>query len=146
MTEKEFRKLKRDDLLGLLLEESRENTELSGQIRRLREENNGLREAASRLQKQLRQKDQELSSVLERMEKKDSELDELRRSIEALKEKRTLRIENAADDMSELALRFRDVFETAKKTADLYLAHIEVLEAANAKRTAGTGDPGSESH
>ena len=172
MTEKEFRKLKRGDLLELLLAESRENTGLNNQLEQLTKEKKTLLKINAQLRQQLqdkdaelakafaglqqkdadlakalesmRQKDAELSSALTGIQRKDAALDSilagmqereaaftaLQKQTDELKADRELRMEKAADDVMNVTLKMREVFETAQKAAELYLTHIENLSAS----------------
>ena len=135
MTEKEFRKLKRGDLLELLLTESRENTDMNHQLEQLQEQKKTLMKINAKLRQQFQQKDTELSAVLQRMEQKDLEIRELRQNVEELRKARDLKIEKAADDITDVTLKMRGVFETARKAADLYLAHIEGLSKSSEQQS-----------
>ena len=135
MTEKEFRKLKRGDLLELLLAESRENTDMNHQLEQLQEQKKTLMKINAKLRQQFQQKDTELSAVLQRMEQKDLEIRELRQNVEELRKARDLKIEKAADDITDVTLKMRGVFETARKAADLYLAHIEGLSKSSEQQS-----------
>ena len=155
--------MKRGDLLELLLAESRENTDMNHQLEQLQEEKKTLLKINAKLRQQLQQKDEELSAVLRTMEQKDAELSaafqtmkqkdeeldaalhnmqqmhieiqELRQNVEELREARDLKIEKAADDITDVTLKMRDVFETARKAADLYLAHIEGLSKSSEQQS-----------
>ena len=135
MTEKEFRKLKRGDLLELLLAESRENTDMNHQLEQLQEQKKTLMKINAKLRQQFQQKDTELSAVLQRMEQKDLEIRELRQNVEELRKAREFKIEKAADDITDVTLKMRGVFETARKAADLYLAHIEGLSKSSEQQS-----------
>ena len=74
MNEKELRKLRRQDLLQLLLLQSREMTKLQNDFRTLEQAHITMQESRARLMEKLDDKDAQLARLLERLDEKDAQL------------------------------------------------------------------------
>ena len=112
MTEKELHRLKRRELLQLLLAQSEELAEVQSQLEKTTEERDQLSETYERLRK--------------RLDQKDAHIHGLRELLEAQRTKRQIEI-GEAGNIAEAALRLNGIFEAAQKAADQYLYNIRTL-------------------
>ena len=84
MTEKELHKLRRHDLLQLLLAQGREAAQLQDRIRELTESQGQLQQANDRFIERLDDKDAQIQRLKDRLDEKDAQADRFK---ERLKEK-----------------------------------------------------------
>ena len=139
MTEKEFRRLRRGDLLQLLLAESRENNLLTEENASLHDQLDVRTQEAERLRSELADRDTQLSQLWARMDAKFLQLEQLRRQLEArdvevASLRRQLRESTSlaglqldeVGSIAEAVLRVNGVFETAQRAADQFLAELRI--------------------
>ena len=81
MTEKELRRLRRQDLLQLLVEQSREAARLQAESDGKSEELAQLDESYERLKEKLNEKDDQLERLKEKLNEKDSQLEKLKEKL-----------------------------------------------------------------
>ena len=136
MTDKEFRKLKRGDLLELLLAENRENTELSRALEESRQEKQSLLKEISGLKQQTEQRDAEIKNLWKKLEEKEADLAELQREFEELKSARHINISEAGS-IAEASLLLSGIFEAAQRAADIYLTNVRLLGSRKAPEEDG---------
>ena len=140
MTDKELRKLSRQDLLQLLIMQSKEEASLEEELKetkyneqrqfesneRLRDRLNDREETIEHLKEKLSGKDQKLNA-------KDEEIAELKRQLEDLKTRGIAVSEGGIVEGRELgsiadcAMALNDVFAAAQKAADMYVANAKRL-------------------
>lgn len=113
MTDKEFHKLGRRELLQLLLAQAKEADELRGQLTETTEQLHQLEENYERLRK--------------RLDQKDEQIHKLRDSLQAEKKKREIELADAGS-IAEASLRLNGIFEAAQRAADQYLHNIRLLQ------------------
>ncbi len=121
MAEKELRRLKRRELLQMLLVQCEETERLSQETDAMKEEMGAVMESYERLKKKLDIKD-------ERLNQKDKIITELKREIEEMKtakEEGTEEIGSAAD----AARRLGEIFEEAQKAVEQYMIHVKTHSA-----------------
>lgn len=112
MTDKEFHKLGRRELLQLLLAQAKEADELRTQLTETTEQLQQLQENYERLRK--------------RLDHKDEQIHKLRDSLQAEKKKREIELEDAGS-IAEASLRLNGIFEAAQRAADQYLDNVKML-------------------
>ena len=135
MTDKELRKLSRQDLLQLLIMQGKEAATLEEQLneskyneQRQFDSNERLRDRIADREETIEHLKEKLAAKDEKLNSKDKEIAELRQQIEMLKEKGFSIDSNGAIDGSELgsiaeaALAINNVFAAAQKAADMYVA------------------------
>ncbi len=130
MAEKELRRLKRRELLQMLLVQCEETERLSQETDAMKEEMGAVMESYERLKKKLDIKD-------ERLNQKDKIITELKREIEEMKtakEEGTEEIGSAAD----AARRLGEIFEEAQKAVEQYMIHVSAKKSPfETERAAG---------
>lgn len=112
MTEKDLHKLRRHELLQLLLEQSEENAELRKQL--------------AETEEQLHQLEATYERLRGRLDKKDMQIHGLRDTLAAQRHRREIELEEAGS-IAEAALRLNGVFEAAQKAADQYLHNVQLI-------------------
>ena len=85
MTEKELHKLRRQDLLQLLLLQSRESAQQQAAFEELKQGAAQLRESNERLKGKLEEKDSQIERLKGRLDQKDVQIRALRAELEALR-------------------------------------------------------------
>ena len=143
MTEKEFRKLRRRDLLQLLVAQGKENIQLQeeldttkGELAQSQESNEKLKarldekdlhfqESNERLKAKLDEKDARIEKLKGRLDQKDARIHELREQMEHWLNSRRIELEDAGS-IAEAALRLNGIFEVAQQAAEQYLYNIRV--------------------
>lgn len=121
MTTKELHRLKRRELLQLLLAQSEEAEE----IRKKLEETSAELELTASNYERLRK----------RLDQKDAQIAELRATIEEERTKRRIELDDAGN-IAEAALRLNGVFEAAQAAAEQYLENMRIRQAAMDAREA----------
>jgi hypothetical protein len=123
MTDRELRKLRRQDLLQLLLDQGREFERQRQQSREF--EMNLIQSEATceRLKSRLDDKDSQIERLKGRLDKKDAQLRELREMLERQQNFRRIEIEKAGS-IAEAALKLNGIFEAAQRAADQYLMNV----------------------
>lgn len=123
MADKELRRLKRRELLQMLLVQCQETERLQQELNEIKEQYNTMAESYGRLKKKLDIKD-------ERLNQKDAKILEQRREIEQLQEFNELkRVE--VGTIADASLRLNEVLEEALRAAQQYLVNVR-------KQTGGT--------
>lgn len=115
MTDKEFHKLGRRELLQLLLAQAKEADELRAQLTETTEQLSQLEENYERLRK--------------RLDQKDEQIHKLRDSLQAEKKKREIELADAGS-IAEASLRLNGIFEAAQRAADQYLHNVKMLQGS----------------
>lgn len=124
MTEKELHRLRRQDLLQLLLSQGREALELQA---KLNEAGSALIQTQAdydRLKEKLDEKDAVIEKLKGRLDTKDVRISELKKEIEDFRLDRKIQIEKAGS-LAEAALRLNGIFEAAQKAADQYIYNLQ---------------------
>ena len=135
MTDKELRKLSRQDLLQLLIMQGREAATLEEQLneskyneQRQFDSNERLRDRIADREETIEHLKEKLAAKDDKLNSKDKEIAELKQQIQMLKEKGFSIDSNGAIDGTELgsiaeaALAINNVFAAAQKAADMYVA------------------------
>ena len=123
MTVKELQKLGREDLLILLVEQSREAKDLERQQEEKKAQMLKLGESNIRLQAKVSEKDAQIERLMGRLNGKKERIKELEEEIEAWHSNRQAGMENAKN-VAEAALRLNGIVEAAQRAADQYLYSI----------------------
>lgn len=122
MADKELRKLKRRELLQMLLVQCEESERLQEELDEITAEHEAMAESYERLKVKLNVKD-------ERLNQKDERIAELTREIEEMKASREIELAEAGS-IAEAALRLNGIFEAAQQAADQYLMNVRRLSEA----------------
>lgn len=143
MTEKEFHKLRRRDLLQLLVAQGKENIQLQSESdetkaelaqlqenyerlkKKLDEKDAGFQESNDRLKARLNEKDALIEKLKGRLDQKDARIRELREQMEEWLNSRRIELEEAGS-IAEAALRLSGIFQVAQQAAEHYLYNIRV--------------------
>ena len=132
MTEKEFSKLKRRDLLELLLSQIQEDERLerrgAAMAARITKQENSL----THLKERLDEKDAQIERLKKRLDDKDAQITVLRDTLERERTSRRIELDEAGS-IAEAALRLSGIFEAAQDAADRYLENVK-LQAAGSLR------------
>lgn len=127
MADKGLQKLKRRELLQMLLIQCEETERLQKESDELRTEFDTMAESYERLKVKLNVKD-------ERLNKKDAEIAALKAQIEEMKTSRVIELAEAGS-IAEAALKLNGVFEAAQEAAEQYLQNVKRLsEEAEAEK------------
>lgn len=124
MKEKELNRLRKQDLLSLLLTQGKEAAALQEQITGLsvslteKEHNN------ERLKAKLDEKDELIEKLKGRLDDKDARIKELEERLREWRESRNIELEEAGS-IAEAALKLNRVFEAAQKAADQYIYNLK---------------------
>lgn len=121
MVDKELKRLRRRELLKMLLVQCEETEKYSQEAKELRAELEDLTARYERLIGKLNVKD-------ERLNQKDAQIAELKNTIEEIKASREIELEEAGS-IAEAALRINGVFEAAQRAAEQYLMNVKKLNA-----------------
>ncbi len=129
MADRELRKLKRRELLQMLLVQCEETERLQRETDEVKKEFDKMMESYVRLKKKLDLKDA-------RLNQKDAKIAELQETIEEMRSSKAIELEEAGS-IAEAALKINGVFEAAQRAAEQYLMNIRQLsEKASAKAPA----------
>lgn len=143
MTEKEFSKLKRRDLLELLLSQIQEDERLERRGAAMAARITKQEKSLTHLKERLDEKDAQIERLKNRLDEKDAQIVVLRDTLE--RERTSRRIElNEAGSIAEAALKLSGIFEAAQDAADRYLENVK-LQAAESLREEAEGHPQDES-
>ena len=123
MTEKELHKLRKQDLLQLLLAQGREAAELQEQITKLSASLEETEAGNERLKTKLDEKDELIEKLKSRLDEKDARITKMREIMRAWRANRQIELEEAGS-IAEAALKFNKVFEAAQKAADQYIYNL----------------------
>lgn len=119
MAKSELQKLKRRELLKMLLLQCQETERLEKELSEITAEYETMAESYGRLKEKLNVKDA-------RLNQKDARIRELQNEIEEMKASRVIELEDAGS-IAEAALRLNGVFEAAQKAAEQYLMNVKRL-------------------
>lgn len=138
MTEKELGKLKRPDLLALLVEQVREAAALQ---ERLEETEDRLAQAVqqdNRLRAKLDEKDEQIERLKERLDEKDAQIERLKGRLEEKDRRLSLlgaQVEeliagqfvsmDGVQSLTEVSVKLELMLRAAQKAADRYLQNIQ---------------------
>lgn len=122
MADKELRKLKRRELLQMLLVQCEESERLQEELDEITAEHEAMAESYERLKMKLNVKD-------ERLNQKDAKIAELTKEIEEMKVSKEIELTEAGS-IAEAALRLNGIFEAAQEAADQYLMNVRRLSEA----------------
>lgn len=119
MDEKEFRKLRKQDFLELLLTQGQELSELQQKYDETLQELELTKESNERIKIRLDEKDALIERLKERLDAKDAEIQRLHERLNSRK------IElREAGSIAMAALQLNGIFEAAQKAADQYLENV----------------------
>ncbi len=136
MTVKELQKLKRQELLQLLLTQSKEVAGLKKELEAKDKEMIGLVESNERLGARVREKDDLNDRLRGRLEDKNIRIMNLEAELEAWKSDRRDELDKM-DSIADAALKLNGVFETVQQAADQYLYNIRQRYEEESQRSAG---------
>ncbi len=125
MGNKELRRLKRRDLLQMLLTQCEETERLQKELDDTAAELESVEEGYERLKKKLDIKD-------ERLNQKDAKIARLKSEIEEIKASRVIELEEAGS-IAEASLRLNGIFEAAQRCAEQYLMNVKRLSSDTAE-------------
>lgn len=114
MTQKELHRLRRQDVLQLLLAQSEETEQLKKELEETKEALSVMEANYERLRK--------------RLDHKDEQIHHLRDMLEEHRKRRRIELEEAGS-IAEAALRLNGIFEAAQKAADQYLYNLQLSAA-----------------
>ena len=117
MTGKELHRLRRQDLLQLLLSQSKEVAQLNEDMEARDAENEALNETNERLRAKLDEKDEQIERLKEKLNQKDAIIEQL--------EKQGI-VDIRADGTSKV--RLEDIFRVAHDAAEQYLRSLVTEE------------------
>lgn len=120
MTDKDLKKLRRRELLQMLLVQCKETEKHKKEADEAKEQFRDLTERYERLIGKLNVKD-------ERLNQKDAKIAELKNTIETMKVSREIELEEAGS-IAEAALRLNGVFEAAQRAAEQYLMNVKKMD------------------
>ncbi len=123
MTVKELQKLKRRELLQLLVEQSREALNLQMEQEDKEEQMLKLEEGNMRLKAKIETKDAQIDRLMGRLDTKRVRIRELRTEIEAWHSNRQAGLEHSGT-VAEAALRLNGIADAAQRAADQYLYNV----------------------
>jgi chromosome segregation ATPase len=154
MTDKELHKLRRQDLLQLMLEQGKETLALQMEFNEINAEYIQVKAGYDRLKEKLDEKDAVIEKLKKRLDEKDAVIEKLKKrlnekdaAIEELKihldekdtgiselekELETIRIERVIQleetgPIAEAARQLKGVFKEAQKAADKYLYYLQLM-------------------
>lgn len=126
MTEKDLHRLRRQEILQLLLEQVKEAEQLQTSLSGIREQLQEAEALSERLKTRLNEKDEQIEHLKARLDQKDERIKNLKRQLEQRQSDQKIRLEQAGS-IADASLRLSGVFEAAQKAADLYLENIRLL-------------------
>ncbi len=126
MTEKELRKLRRQDFLQLLLMQGTELTELQEKLDKTQEDLELTRQSNERIKERLNEKDELIEKLKGRLDAKDAAIHALRAEIAERQASRRIELDEAGS-IAMAALKLNGVFDAAQRAADQYLYNLQLL-------------------
>lgn len=126
MADRELRKLKRRELLQMLLVQCEETERLQRESDEIKEEYGKMMESYTRLKRKLDIKDA-------RLNQKDAKIAELKQTIEEMSASKAIELEEAGS-IAEAAIRINGVFEAAQRAAEQYLMNVRQLSERAASK------------
>lgn len=142
MTVKELQKLKRQELLELLVEQGRETEQLKRQQEDKQNELRSIQESNIRLNAKVDEKDVQIERLMGRLNSKEERIKELEGEIKAWYSNKEDGLQHAGT-VAEAALRLNGIVEAAQKAADQYLYNIRQRCEGQAGAIGGQPDSGS---
>lgn len=130
MTEKEFRKLRIEDLIEILMEQNNEVLRLQGELNRRKEELASYTKRNNMLKVSLDERDAETETLKEKLNESDARIHELETEIEVSKSNQWIDLDEIGS-ITEAARNLDVVFTEAQKNAESYLS--ELMEDINLK-------------
>ena len=127
MTGNELHKLKRQDLLKLLLAQAKESENMHRKYDAAQAEIKQLNAGADRLKTRLDEKDALINKLKARLDKKDQQIRDLRELIERRRNSRDIRLTEAGS-IAQAALQLNGVFEAAQQAADQYIYNLQQMQ------------------
>ncbi len=112
MTQKELQKLRRQDLLELLLAQGEEYKRTTAELEECRKKLESLEVTYERVRK--------------RLDVKDAIIHELKESLETERLEKQIKLEDAGS-IAEASLKLNGIFEAAQEAADQYLYNIRLM-------------------
>lgn len=128
MTEKELRKLRRQDYLQLLLMQGSELSELQAKLEQTQEELELTQQSNERIKARLDEKDALIEKLKARLDAKDATIRKLVNDMAKRQANRRIELDEAGS-IAMAALKLNGVFEAAQKAADQYLYNLQQLIA-----------------
>ena len=140
MTEKELHKLRRQDLLQLLLTAGRESAELQMQLEETEKELALVKDNNERLKGKLDDKDVQIDRLKGKLDDKDALIEKLKARLDH-KDSRIKDLEDTLEDwltsrrielteagnIAEAALRLNGIFEVAQQAAEQYFENLKMM-------------------
>jgi hypothetical protein len=126
MTDKELHRLKRQDLLQLLVSQGREAEKMKQQIKELNLLLQQSEDTCERLKNRLDEKDKKIEKLKARLDHKDERIHTLKDLVERRRSYRQIALEESGS-IAEAALRLNGIFEAAQKAADQYIYNLQIL-------------------
>lgn len=123
MVEKELKKLRRQELLTLLLDQSREASGLQKDYEESERQIRNLEDSNNRLSVKLEEKEMLIEKLQGRLEKKERQAKDICTEISVWKFNRDSELK-ASEDMAEAALRLNGLYKMAQQAADQYVYNI----------------------
>ena len=142
MTVKELQKLKRQELLELLVEQGGEAEQLKRQQEEKENELRSVKESNIRLKAKVDEKDVQIERLLGRLNSKKERIGELEAEIEAWYSNKKEGLQHAGT-VAEAALRLNGIVDAAQKAADQYLYNIRQRCEGQAEAIDGRLDSGN---
>lgn len=124
MTEREMYKLRKQDLLKLLLAQGQEAAGRQEQINILTASLAEAEATIERLKEKLNEKDALIEKLKKRLDEKDARINKMREAVKIWRADRKIELEEAGN-IAEAALKLNKVFEAAQKAADQYLYNLK---------------------
>lgn len=124
MKEKELNRLKRQDILQLLLTQGKEAAALQEQITGLTLSLAEKEHGNERLKAKLDEKDELIEKLKGRLDDKDARIRELEERMRMWRTSRSIELEEAGN-IAEAALKLNKVFEAAQDAADQYIYNLK---------------------
>lgn len=109
MTDKDLRRLRRQDLLQMLVAQSKEAARLQTELEEEKNERNTLQEGYERLKEKLDAKDALIEKLKGRLNHKDDQIQELQEEMEVLQKDKWKELEENGS-ASEVLFRLRALF------------------------------------
>lgn len=142
MTVKELQKLKRQELLELLVEQGREAEQLKRRQENKENELRSIQESNIRLNAKVDEKDVQIERLMGRLNSKKERIKELEDEIDAWYSNKEDGLQHAGT-VAEAALRLNGIVDAAQKAADQYLYNIRQRCEGQADVTDRQPDSGS---
>ena len=142
MTDKELHKLKRQDLLQLLLMQSREVTQQQEAIEELTGTGAELRDMGERLKVKLNEKDEQIERLKEKLNQKDAQIQELQSQLEEMTSRKAKTAQPAVpgDVSRKLDVIYAEIVQLRKpQGASQAIPRMTVRPSSRTSRLAGMG-------